>query len=520
MKHLLRSISAFLAAALILPVFMGVRAEAATGVQINNSTNFPDANFRAVVKTYDKDGNGYLSDEEITYVRNVVCENKGITSLKGIEFFTDVQGIWCANNKIKSINLKNNKDLRGLWCSGNPITSLDFSENKELVWVYCFDCNLSSLDFSNNPHLAYLECNTNTNLSKLNLKNNKELEHLMCGSCALHELDFTPNPNLCHLDAFRNKMTKLNITNNTKLKRLNVWDNPDLGNVSVSHLPELQFLCIANTSATKVDVTHNPQLQKLMLSWNDVKTLDLSKNPKLAYLNVECDTALQSLDLSHNPRLYHLFAFGLSSLDTIDISKNSRLCKAYNEGRYERDDENIGRVYFKNIPYGGSEDPFDDLNHIVGVDDDATVIATYNGTNDVPDSILDTNDGHSDNETFVTRGQAILTLYQLAGSPAVSGASRFTDVSSAYADAVKWGQDNNICFGYPQICANTFKEDVKARVARLVDLEDNSFSEKASVLNARLEELLPEGIAGDYQIRGRNGCPRKIRLNPLLVHWC
>ena len=73
---------------------------------------------------------------------------------------------------------------------------------------------------------------------------------------------------------------------------------------------------------------------------------------------------------------------------------------------------------------------------------------------------------------------------------------------------------------YSTINPNTFKEDVKARVARLVDLEDNSFSEKTSVLNARLEELLPTGIVDDYQIQGRNGCPRKIRLNPLLVHWC
>lgn len=72
---------------------------------------------------------------------------------------------------------------------------------------------------------------------------------------------------------------------------------------------------------------------------------------------------------------------------------------------------------------------------------------------------------------------------------------------------------------YSTINPNTFREDVKARIARLVDLEDNSFSEKASVLNARLEELLPEGIAGDYQIQGYNGCPRKIALNPLLVHW-
>ena len=72
---------------------------------------------------------------------------------------------------------------------------------------------------------------------------------------------------------------------------------------------------------------------------------------------------------------------------------------------------------------------------------------------------------------------------------------------------------------YSTINPNIFREDVKARIARLVDLEDNSFSEKASVLNARLEELLPEGIAGEYQIQGYNGCPRKIALNPLLVHW-
>ena len=72
---------------------------------------------------------------------------------------------------------------------------------------------------------------------------------------------------------------------------------------------------------------------------------------------------------------------------------------------------------------------------------------------------------------------------------------------------------------YGVISPNTDRDDVRARVARLVDLQDNSFSEKASVLNARLEELLPAGVASDYQIQGFNGCPRKIRLNPLLVHW-
>ena len=73
---------------------------------------------------------------------------------------------------------------------------------------------------------------------------------------------------------------------------------------------------------------------------------------------------------------------------------------------------------------------------------------------------------------------------------------------------------------YAVICPNTAAEDIKERVGRLVNLQDNSFSEKASVLNARLEALLPAGMAQDYKIQGYNGHPRRIPLNPLLVHWC
>ena len=72
---------------------------------------------------------------------------------------------------------------------------------------------------------------------------------------------------------------------------------------------------------------------------------------------------------------------------------------------------------------------------------------------------------------------------------------------------------------YAVICPNIAVEDVRARVGRLVNLQDNSFSEKASVLNARLEDLLPKGTADNYKIQGYNGHPRRIPVNPLLVHW-
>lgn len=72
---------------------------------------------------------------------------------------------------------------------------------------------------------------------------------------------------------------------------------------------------------------------------------------------------------------------------------------------------------------------------------------------------------------------------------------------------------------YAVISPDMAVDTVKARIDRLVNPQDNSFSEKASVLNARLDELLPKGTAEGYKIQGYNGHPRRIPLNPLLIHW-
>lgn len=72
---------------------------------------------------------------------------------------------------------------------------------------------------------------------------------------------------------------------------------------------------------------------------------------------------------------------------------------------------------------------------------------------------------------------------------------------------------------YGIIAPGVSLEDVQKRVQRLVDPADNSFSEKASVLNARLEELLPKSIADGYKIQGLNGHPRRIPLAELAVEW-
>ena len=72
---------------------------------------------------------------------------------------------------------------------------------------------------------------------------------------------------------------------------------------------------------------------------------------------------------------------------------------------------------------------------------------------------------------------------------------------------------------YAVIAPNVAAEDRQDRIRRLVNPADNSFSEKASVLNARLERILPRDTVGYYKIQGINGYPRRIPLDPLWVTW-
>ena len=81
------------------------------------------------------------------------------------------------------------------------------------------------------------------------------------------------------------------------------------------------------------------------------------------------------------------------------------------------------------------------------------------------------------------------------------------------------------CYGeelediYATIVPEVDKEVRHKRIRRLIDPQDNSFSEKASVLNATLDKLLPAGIVDGYKIQGANGHPRRIPLDPLLIEW-
>ena len=71
---------------------------------------------------------------------------------------------------------------------------------------------------------------------------------------------------------------------------------------------------------------------------------------------------------------------------------------------------------------------------------------------------------------------------------------------------------------YAVILPHADADTRQKRIQRMMDIADNSFSEKTSALNARLEELFTE-TSEYYKVQGYNGHPRRIPLDQLMVIW-
>ena len=132
--------------------------------------NFPDKNFRDVVKTFDTDDNNILSDTEVAAVKEIDCKGRAITNLKGIEYFTALEYLYCYDNELTELDLRRNTKLKELNCSTNRLTVLDLSQNPKLKRVICSDNALTALNLSSNSKLTDL--NASGNIREITLTGN------------------------------------------------------------------------------------------------------------------------------------------------------------------------------------------------------------------------------------------------------------------------------------------------------------------------------------------------------------
>ena len=245
---------------------------------VKTNVVFEDENFKAYcVENFDLDGDGEISYSEANVVTNINVDNQGISSLKGIESFTNLSKLDCSSNQLTRLDVSQNTALTELYCFRNQLTEIDVSNNVALSRLFCYSNQLSAIDLSDCSSLTNLSCEIN-NLTSLDLSNNPILRQVVCG---------------------HNQFTMLDMSNNPELQSLTCNINRSLTSLNLSRNSALQQLTCASCNLSNLDLSNNPQLTYLSCGANPLKHLDVSKNTNLRDL-ICGSTQIASIDVSNN----------------------------------------------------------------------------------------------------------------------------------------------------------------------------------------------------------------------------
>ena len=262
-------------AALLLAV---LSAFALADVKISKA-NFPDTTFREIVRQFDLDYDGKLSDAEIAAVKEINCARLNIKTLQGLEYFSSLKKLNCELNELNALDVSHNTALKELNCSGNNLTTLEVSHITVLKDLDCGHNKLTVLDISRNTALLKLNCTYNK-LTALDVSHNKALEDLSCPENKLTELDLSHNPVLQVLWCSSNKLVAVDLSNNPALLGADL-NNNHLSVLDISHNTELRWVCCAGNQLTGLDLSNNHKMTSVECEGNPLTVLDFSECPSL-----------------------------------------------------------------------------------------------------------------------------------------------------------------------------------------------------------------------------------------------
>ncbi len=327
-----------------------------SGVAINSDT-FPDSVFRAYIKdNFDKNPkDDKLTESEINNIRQINVGWKGITTLKGIEYLYNVMSVYAyhndivdadfstmpylltldlsENDKLKSLNVTNNKYLRHLYIQDSGLENVDLSGNPLLYNLETYRSKISKLDIRNNPVLvdALLHGEKSESYYEGYKLNSGDLKISSSTTVLLVSLDEDHFPS----EEFRKQIAKDYDWNNDDIlsdwevlavEKLFPEDSEDLIRTlqGIEYFPNLTYLSAFNCRIPYVDLSQNKKLTHVDLGGNRLKALDISMLQDLDDLDVCNNSDLGTLDVSNNPKLISLWCWGCG-LSSLDLSANTKL---------------------------------------------------------------------------------------------------------------------------------------------------------------------------------------------------
>ena len=313
-----------------------------------NTTNFPDANFRNYLLS--EYPSGTITTAQLNARTELEVNNRSISNMKGVEYFTQLTRLSCYGNNLTTIDVSSNTKLTYLNVFENKLTSITglanctmleqlylhynqltalsivnhsalrtlwVYENPNLTTLFCYRNALTNLDVRNCTSLQSFQCFENANLTSINgLATCTAITYFDCEDCAITDLSAVESmPNLAYLYARNNKITTLNVANHSSLSYLRVSGNT-----------LLTTLRCYSCALTTLNVTGCTGLTDLRCYYNDNLTeiTGLASCTALTYLDCE-DCAITDLPGVNNMNNLQVLWCRNNQLTQLEVTEKSQL---------------------------------------------------------------------------------------------------------------------------------------------------------------------------------------------------
>lgn len=327
-----------------LYAFIAVLAGVASYSQ---TITIPDANFKALVTNQnllgtccsdingnsmvvDTNGDGEIQVSEALGVYSINVGARNISSLTGIEYFTNLNSLHCNANNITSLNVATLINLTSLGCNDNDITSLNISSLANLQILNCGQNKFTALNASGLSNLTSLSCGFNNLLTSVNVTGCNNLQWFSCEESAVTSLNLTNLSQVTTLRCGNNRLTSLTLTGMTGLKDL-LCDRNLLPSLSLTGLTSLENVYCNNNKITSLNAGNIPTLKVFIASYNLLTSVNVTGSNNLTRVEVNSNSLtginvsglvnVTRLDVSVN-QLTSLNVSGLNSIETLYCNQN------------------------------------------------------------------------------------------------------------------------------------------------------------------------------------------------------
>ncbi len=242
---------------------------------------------------------------DVSYENGTPSWQYQITDIRGIEYFTNLVYLNCANNRIYSLDVDTLSKLKHLNCYSNNMSNLSLLELQDLEYLDLGGNNFSNpIDLSNNSNLKYF----------INHFNRED------------ELDFSNNPKLLEIDLYRDlSIDTLILKGLHQLEYFRITSGGNMHSIDFSDATNLKKIVLRQLELEEpIDFTPLKELEELTYTLSSLETIDLTNASKLEYVDFSSNL-LTSFDGSPHPNLYYANLYDNLNLTSVNFNDNPEL---------------------------------------------------------------------------------------------------------------------------------------------------------------------------------------------------